>query len=276
MWDPVRERVLWVDILAGTVQRGILNEDGTIAVDEVIAFPDTAGAVAVSAAGEMLVAGRHRLFVRTADGTITAGDALIAGEGRRFNDGQVDPAGRFLVGTIVKPGPSTEEQLLRVEHDGKVSVIDDDLSLSNGLAWSADGRRLFSVDTVTRRLFVRAYDPVTGEMGERALFAVVDGFPDGIATDADDHVWVAVWGGGCVLRFSPRGELVGRIDVPAPHTTSIAFVGPALDTMVITTAREELSDEDAARHPDSGRLFTLRAGVTGLPPRLWQGPGVSR
>lgn len=276
LWDPVRERVLWVDIIAGTVQRGILNDDGTLTVEEVVTFPDTAGAVAVSAAGELLVAGRHRLFQRALDGTITAGDRLIRGDGRRFNDGQVDPAGRFLVGTIVKPGPSAEEQLLRIERDGTVTVIDDDLSLSNGLAWSRDGRRFFSVDTLTSRLFVREYDPATGGTGPRELFATVDGFPDGIAMDADDHVWVAVWGGGCVLRFSPDGALVGRIDVPAPHTTSVAFVGPALDTMVITTAREELSDEDAARHPDSGRLFTLRAGVTGLPPRLWRGPGDAR
>lgn len=280
LWDPVRERVLWVDILAGTVQRGILTDDGSIAVEEVLPFPDTAGAVAVSAAGEMLVAGRHRLFRRGLDGTVIAGDRLLAGDGRRFNDGQVDPAGRFLVGTMVKPGPSTEEQLLRIERDGTVTVIDDDLSLSNGLAWSSDGRRFFSVDTLTSRIFVRTYDPATGETGPRELFAAVDGFPDGfpdgIATDADDHLWVAVWGGGCVLRFSPDGALAGRIDVPAPHTTSVAFVGPALDTMVITTAREELSDADVARHTGSGRLFTLRAGVTGLPPRLWQGAGDAR
>lgn len=276
MWDPVRERVLWVDIMAGTVQRGILEDDGGITVEEVVSFPDTAGAVAVAASGELLVAGRDRLFVRDGDGTVTAGDPLIAGAGRRFNDGQVDPAGRFLVGTIVKPGPSAEEQLLRIEHDGAVTVVDDDLTLSNGLAWSSDGRRMFSVDTVSRRVFARDYDPASGVIGERALFAEVDGFPDGVAMDADDHLWVAVWGGGCVLRYSPHGEVVGHVDVSAPHTTSIAFVGPQLDTMVITTAREELSEEEAARHPDSGRLFTLRAGVKGLPPRLWRGPGAAR
>jgi sugar lactone lactonase YvrE len=276
LWDPIRGQVVWVDIIAGTVQRGTLQRDLSITVDEVIPFPETAGAVALSAAGDMLVAGRHRLFVRDSAGGVLPGDQLLEGTGRRFNDGQVDPAGRFLVGTIVKPGPSNTEQLLRLEHDGTATVIDDDLTLSNGLAWTSDGRTLYSVDTSSRRIFVRDYDPASGAVGPRTVFAEVEGFPDGAAIDADDHLWVAVWGGGCVLRYAPDGEVVGRIDVPAPHTTSLAFVGPALDTMVITTAREELSAEDAARYPDSGRLFAVRAGVRGLPPRLWRPSAVSR
>ncbi|MFH8250429.1 SMP-30/gluconolactonase/LRE family protein [Microbacterium sp. B2969] len=271
-WDPVRERVLWVDIMAGTVQSGVLGPDGTIAVEEVIQFPDTAGAVAVSAGGELIVAGRHRLYVRDAAGSITAGPALVEGEGRRFNDGKVDPAGRFLAGTIDKSGPSVVEKLLRIEEDGSATVIDDDLTLSNGLAWSSDGRRLFSVDTGSSRIFVRDYDAATGDTGPRRVFATLqDGFPDGITTDAEDHVWVAVWGGACVLRFSPTGDQVDRVEVPAPHVSSVAFAGPALDTLVITTATEELSEEDAARHPLSGRLFTLRPGVAGLPSHLWRG-----
>jgi len=275
-WDPVRERVLWVDIMAGVVHSGVLRADGAIDLVETIAFPDTAGTVAVSAAGDLVVAGRTRLYVRAVDGTITPHDEVVSGAGRRFNDGKPDPAGRLLAGTITKPGPSTDERLLRFETDGTVTVVDDDLTLSNGLAWSSDGRRFFSVDTGSRRIFVRDYDAGTGAIGPRSTFATLtEGWPDGITTDADDHVWVAVWGGGCVLRFASDGALVGRVEVAAPHVSSVAFAGPSLDTLVITTATEELSDQDAARFPDSGRLFTLRPGVTGLPPLLWSGLGVS-
>ncbi|MFD4960178.1 SMP-30/gluconolactonase/LRE family protein [Microbacterium sp. NPDC058389] len=269
-WDPVRERLLWVDIMAGVVHTGRLRDDGSIAPAERIALPDTAGAVAVAADGALVVAGTHRLHYVAPDGAISSGRELVAGAGRRFNDGKPDPAGRFVVGTL---GPGGE-LLLRMDADAgePVTVIDDDLTLSNGLAWSADGRRFYSVDTGTARIFVRDYDPVSGEVGERTVFAVLDhGHPDGLTVDADDHVWVAVWGGGCVLRFSPYGALVGRVDVPAPHTTCPVFAGPGLDTLVITTATEHLTPAQLAEHPLSGRVFTARTGVRGIPPLLWGG-----
>ncbi|MDT0184035.1 SMP-30/gluconolactonase/LRE family protein [Microbacterium sp. ARD31] len=269
-WDPVRGELLWVDIMAGDVYRGRFAYGGGIQIEERIAFPDTAGAVAISRAGEMVVAGTHRLYFRAVDGTVTAGPEVIGGDERRFNDGKPDPAGRFVVGT---KGPTSEEQLVRFETDSRVTVLDDDLSLSNGLAWTRDGRLLYSVDTLTRRIFVRDYDPESGKAGARRLFSELpgDGYPDGITTDADDHLWVAVWGGGCVVRYSPAGEPVGRIDVPAPHVSCVTFAGPDLDTLVITTATENLTDEQLVQYPLAGLLFTIRPGVRGNHPHLWAG-----
>ena len=167
-------------------------------------------------------------------------------------------------------GPAGEV-LLRVDSDESVVTIDDDLGLSNGLAWTADGR-MYSIDTESRRIFVRDYDPATGQTGERDLFAELShGYPDGMTIDADGFLWVAVWGAGTVLRFSPDGAIVGRVDVPAPNTSCPAFVGPDLDTLVITTAREHLSARDLAEHPLSGHLFTIKPGVRGLPSHLWAG-----
>jgi sugar lactone lactonase YvrE len=267
-WDPVRERILWVDIMAGVVHSGRLAGGGIEALES-IAFPDTAGAVAVSAAGELVVAGTHRLYYRTTDGSITPGATLISGSERRFNDGKPDPAGRLLVGT---KGPTDREQLLRIDADEKVTVVDDDLRLSNGLGWTRDGRTMYSIDTWTRRILRRDYDPVTGTTGPRTVFAELhNGYPDGMTLDAEDHVWVAVWGEGCVLRLSPAGDAVARIDVPAPHTSCVAFAGPRLDTLVITTATEDLTPADLARYPLSGRLFTIVPGVVGNPPNLWAG-----
>ncbi|MEU1973073.1 SMP-30/gluconolactonase/LRE family protein [Microbacterium sp. NPDC019599] len=266
-WDPIRERVLWVDIMAGVVHSGRLM-DGRIEIDERLDIGETAGAVAVAADGGWVVAGTHRLVYRTPDGELVRGRALVDGEDRRFNDGKPDPAGRFVVGT---KGPG-DELLIRVDADEAVTVLDHDLTLSNGLAWTADGRRMYSIDTGTRQIFVRDYDAAAGTTGERMLFAQLEhGHPDGMTIDAEGHLWVAVWGGGCVLRLAPSGEIVARVDVPAPHTSCPAFAGPGLDTLVITTAREHLTPEQLEEHPHSGRLFTFRPGVTGLAPHLWSG-----
>lgn len=268
-WDPLRERLLWVDILAGAVHQGRVEECGVILPDRRFDFPDTAGAVAVSVRGDLVVAGTHRLHFLTPDGDLTTGPPLVSGAERRLNDGKPDPTGRFVVGT---KGVG-DELLLRVDSgSGETTVLDDDLTLSNGLAWSSDGQKLFSVDTMTRRIFVREYDDARTTLRARTVFLTLEGgYPDGITIDDEDHLWVAIWGEGCVLRISPSADIVGRVDVPAPHTSCPIFAGPDLDTLVITTAIEGLSDAQRHQHPLSGRLFSIRTAHRGNPPNLWAG-----
>jgi sugar lactone lactonase YvrE len=90
--------------------------------------------------------------------------------------------------------------------------------------------------------------------------------------DAAGHLWVAVWGGGEVRRYAPDGILVERVATGAPHTSSVAFAGDDLRTLVITTATSELGDEQLRAHPGSGRLFTVPVDVPGLPVAPWDGP----
>lgn len=269
VWDGARSRLLWVDILEGTVLSGRLTDGGRIEILERMTVPDIAAAVAIADDGRLLVAGTDRLHLRATDGRVTQGPRVVVGDGRRFNDGKPDPRGRFVAGT---KGPDGRELLLRFEEDGSVATLDDDLTLSNGLGWSPDGRLLYSVDTLARRVNVRDYDPASGTTGPRSVFLTVDdGLPDGLAVDAHGYVWIAVWGEGHVLRCSPDGRIVGRIDVPAPNVSSVAFAGADLGTLVITTAREDLGEEQLRAHPLSGRLFTVRAGVDGLPVAPWSG-----
>lgn len=270
VWDSVRGRLLWVDILAGTVLQGILT-GSTIKSTPLHRFEGTVGAVAAALDGTLVVAGQEELLFVRSGGDAEKGPRVVPpGAGRRLNDGATDPGGRFLVGTLSLAGPSTSETLVRLESDGSVTVLDEDLGLSNGLAWSADGRTMYSVDTLRRTVFVRTYDPSGGFVGERRQhLTLADGFPDGIAVDEADHLWVAVWGAGEVRRYSPAGVAVDRVQVPALHTSSLCFAGEDLHTMVITTAMAELDGAGRRTHPDSGRLFTARVDVPGLRVAPW-------
>jgi sugar lactone lactonase YvrE len=273
LWDAARRRLLWVDIEGGSVLEGDLNGDA-VAVTGRHHFDGMVGAVAVASDGSLLVAAQEHLVIQKPDGTREDGPRIVpAGERRRLNDGATDSAGRFLVGTLPLAGPSEREVLVRWEADGRITELDGDLTLSNGLAWSSDGRRMFSVDTIRRIIYVRDYDPASGRTGPRQVhMRLGDGSPDGIAMDADDHLWVAVWGAGEVRRFAPDGSLVGRLPVPAPHTSSVAFAGDNLDLLVVTTATSELSDDQLRSFPDSGRLFTARVETPGLPVTPWAEP----
>ncbi len=272
IWDAPRHRLLWVDILGGAVHVGRL--DG-LAIHHVGSheFGCMVGAVTVAHDGTLLVAAQEQLVVVHPDGRREDGPRILpVGAPRRMNDGSTDPAGRFLVGTLSLNGPSEHETLVRVDGDRHVTQLDNDLTLSNGLAWSADGTRLYSVDTLRGTVYVRHYDVATGDVRERRVHLRIDkGYPDGIAVDADDHLWVAVWGSGEVRRFAPDGVQVGCLAVPAPHTSCVAFAGDDLKTLVITTATAELDDAQLQADPDSGKLFTIRVDTPGLPVAAWSG-----
>jgi sugar lactone lactonase YvrE len=264
-WDPVRGILLWVDIEAGLVVAGDLRPDGRIDVRETVEVGETVGAVAVASTGKWVIAGRERLHVRSVDGDIRPGIRILPpGCGRRLNDAHPDPAGRLLVGTLALDGGTAPVQGLYLVGSDGVTTIDDDLTLSNGLAWTPDGRTLYSVDTVRRVVFRRPWD--AGAWGERTVHMSFEaGYPDGICVDAEAHLWVAMWGLGEVRRYAPDGTLVATVSVPAPHVSSVAFAGPDLDVLVVTTSLRDLSDDERGRFPGAGALFTMRPGVRGLP-----------
>lgn len=270
VWDDVNERVLWVDIPAGDVHVGELQ--GSVVVPTTVYHVDTTvGAVAVAADEGLLVAGHQVVYLVDKSGASTPVTRLVGqGEERRLNDGKCDPAGRFLVGTLAL-GEQVQETLYQIDPIRGVTVIDDDLRMSNGLAWSPDGRTLYSVDTSPGILWERPYNPQSGQWGERRVaLRVTDGSPDGICVDTAGNLWVAVWGPGEVRHFSPGGELIGVVKVPAPYTSCVTFAGPDLDTLVITTAIDDLSAKQLALYPESGALFTADVGARGLPTHPWR------
>jgi sugar lactone lactonase YvrE len=259
LWDPPGERILWVDINAGDVLAAALH-GGTVGDVQTLAHLDqTVGAAALAADGRLLIAAARSLI---APGSVAA--LIDESTDSRLNDGACDPAGRFLVGSLALDDRTGQECLYRLEHDGTVTVIDDDLTLSNGLAWSPDGRVLYSVDTTPALVFARGYDVASGACGERrVLLEIGDGAPDGLCVDADGNLWIAIHGAGEVRCHAPTGERLATVTVANPYTTSVAFVGPDLDTLLITSA-------SADERTPGGHLYTARAGARGLPATPWR------
>lgn len=271
VWDAARQQLLWLDIRRGIVFVGRMDRFGRVELVNHVTFPGTVGAVAVAEDGRWIVAGAQHVYTHP-DNNALGGIRVIAdGQPRRTNDGKADPAGRFVVGTLSLEGTSSEEVLVRLDDDG-VAVLDDDLTLSNGFAWSADGATMYSIDTLRRRIYARPYEVESGAVGTRQVFIeVTDGYPDGMCLDAEEHLWIAMWGLGEVHRYTPTGELDRIITVRAPHVSSVAFAGPDLDRLVITTATQDLTPEQLKEYPLSGQLFTAKPGVLGLPVPSWNG-----
>ncbi|MFD3729039.1 SMP-30/gluconolactonase/LRE family protein [Streptomyces sp. NPDC058671] len=274
VWDTRRQELLWVDIPEGLVHRAALTEErGHPELVPVVTlrFDRPVGAALPCASGALLAAAGTSFLRLEQDRPVTEAveiaAAVLPGDGvaRRMNDAAVDPAGRLLAGTMAYDETPGAGALYRL--DGEVlATLVDSVTISNGLGWSPDGTRLYYADSPTGRVDVFAYDTVTGSLSDRRTFVVLDrGVPDGLTVDSEGRVWVAVWGGGEVLAFTPDGAPHARVELPASHVTSCAFAGPDLDVLVITTATEGLDEDRHRAEPDAGRLFACRPGARGLP-----------
>lgn len=259
VWDDRGGELRWVDIPRGMLYRGTLAPDLTILPKEGIALDTTISAVAPADDGSWLVAGAEHLLRLEGDDVVGRVRVLDAGSGRRLNDGTADRAGRYLVGSVSLAEPHEGNALWSWEPTSGVRVVRNGIRLSNGIGFAPDGMAIYHVDSRAHRVDVADYDPASGRAdGWRVLLKIDDGQPDGLAVDAEGCLWVAVWGAGRVRRFDPGGALLAEVHVDAPRTSSVAFAGPELDVIVITTARE----------PDrsiGGALYTLRVPVAGLP-----------
>jgi sugar lactone lactonase YvrE len=186
--------------------------------------------------------------------------------GNRFNDGKVDRAGRFWAGTMDDREREACGTLYRLDADLRCSAIDHGYRITNGPAFSPDGRRMYHSDTARRVTYMFDLDDAGNAANRRefARFAAADGFPDGMTVDAEGCLWVAFWGGWCLRRYSPDAELLQKLELPAGQITSCAFGGKGLRTLYITSARRGLEGTELARQPFSGGLFAAQVGVAGI------------
>ncbi|GAB3743746.1 SMP-30/gluconolactonase/LRE family protein [Microlunatus parietis] len=187
----------------------------------------------------------------------------------RMNEGGCDPAGNLYLGSMAYDGRDGGGNLYRFGPDLAPTVAVPAVTISNGLDWSPDETLAYYVDTRTGRIDVFDWD-AEGGLRNRRPFVEIDGEggPDGLTVDAEGGVWVALYGGWAVRRYTPQGRLDAVIEVPARQVTAVTFAGPDLDQLIITTSRHGLSDDDAG---PAGSLFGVRPGIRGRPVREFAG-----
>ena len=186
----------------------------------------------------------------------------------RFNDGKVDPKGRIWIGTLSTLFTEGAGSLYRIGPDLQPEVQLKNLTISNGMAWTADGQTFYFIDTPTKKIQEFAFDAESGRIEFRRIAVEIPeglGFPDGMGIDREGMLWVAHYGGSGVYRWNPEtGKLLDKIELPVPHVTSCCFGGENLDLMLITTAQENLSGEELKKYPQSGDVFLVKMDVGGF------------
>lgn len=272
IWHPAENKLYWINI-EGKELHIFDPENGA---DKVLRLGERVGTVVPVSNGGALVAlqtGIH--FINTQTGDLRFLVNPLPHNDIRFNDGKCDAAGRFWVGSMHLEQTTGAASLYRMDADGSVHKMLDNVSISNGITWSADNKTMYYVDSPLNTIDAFDYDIRTGEISNRRVIATIGselGGPDGMTIDEEGKLWVALWGGNGVGRFDPAsGKLLQKIDVPAPHIASCTFGGKNLDTLYITSAREGMSKQQLEQYPLSGGLFSVQPGVKGVPAQFYKG-----
>jgi len=255
MWDADSQQIIWVDILKGQINQVDLN--GNIGIP--VLLDEAVGAVAHTESGNLIAA--------TPSGLVDIEKSKIVCQlpnqdpNLRMNDGKADPLGRFVGGTMTFGDPEPKAGSLWSFGPEGVQCILDGVTISNGLDWSDDGKSMFYIDTPTQRIDSFDYDLDTGRIGNRRTLIEIPvsmGSPDGMCVDAEGGIWVALWGGGSVIRIVDS-KIVKIIEIPTPQVTSVAFVGADLDQLVITTASIGLKEQQDG----AGNLYIYPTNTSG-------------
>ena len=273
-WHPDEQALWWCDIPG----RALHRFDPASGAHRAWAFDSEPACCAPLPRGELLLARRDGLW-RFSPGNGAL--ALLAAPPydpahERFNDGKADPQGRLWVGTIYEPRQPPLASLHRFEA-GRLDRMAEGITVSNGLAFSPDGRTMYWSDTTAHTIYAFDFDLQQGTLSARRVFASFDrrdpaqpldaygGRPDGAAVDAEGAYWVAMFEGQRLLRLSPRGEVLREVRLPVRCPTMPCFGGADLRTLYVTTARHNRPADELAAQPDAGRVLSLRVDVPGLP-----------
>jgi sugar lactone lactonase YvrE len=271
LWHAHEANLYWVDIDGFAVHR-LHPASGAHRAWRMDSEPT---ALAIHAGGGMLVALRSGyVHLDTVSDAVTPlAAAPYDTTTTRFNDGRVDPAGRFWVGTLYEPRDKPAAEMYSFERGNVHRVWSGGMTVSNGLAFSPDSRWMYHADTTSHRIDRYEFNAATGTVSHPQRFqqfssdkAASDygGRPDGAAVDSEGAYWCAMFEGGRILRFAPGGELLREVKVPLRCPTMVAFGGDDLRTLYITSASHKRSPEERAKYPLTGRVLSLRVDVPGL------------
>ncbi|MBA3507967.1 MAG: SMP-30/gluconolactonase/LRE family protein [Betaproteobacteria bacterium] len=268
-WVDVRETpaIHMIELRSGAGQSWPMTED--------------VGSIALAGHNRLLVALRSGFaFFDCTTGALTPIlDPEPAMPQTRLNDGKCDPLGRFWCGSMNPDSGIAEGSLYVLDADLRCRHVLPDWLTPNGMTWSLDGATMFVADT--RRGFIHAFafDPATGTLGERRVFADLGAFPggpDGATIDCEGYLWSAQFEGGCLIRYAPDGSMERVIRLPVSKPASCAFGGAGYRQLFVSTATRGLSDQRLRAEPLAGSILVLDVGVAGVPPVAFAHSGVTR
>ncbi len=261
MWDARAQTLYWLDILN---KRIYANADVIAELDEFI------GCLTLRQRGGLVFTKRLSFWTLELDSASSTFLAAPADEpaNNRFNDGKCDPRGRFLAGTMDMNEKDPTGSLY--SFDGKsITKLLSNVTISNGLTWSTDGKTFYYIDTPTREVKAFDYDLDSGAIANSRVVVTVPeplGWPDGMTSDSQGNLWIAMWGGAQITKWNPNtGQLLEQIPVPVIQPSSCVFGGKNLNELFITSARKGLDDAALKQYPLSGGVFRVETNVEGLP-----------
>ena len=268
-WEAATQTLYWVDIRAGNVH----HFNPASGSDDCIHLGQSIGCVAPRRNGGLVLALQGRFATIDPAAGVKSLMPIVQPEphqpGNRFNDGKCDPAGRFLAGTMDDAENAASGSLYSLAPDGMFRILLTGLRISNGLAWSPDGGTFYHIDTPTRQVTAYDYDLASGAIAApRPVIQVPPelGWPDGMTSDTEGKLWIAMWGGARLTCWDPaNGKLMETIPFPALNVSSCAFGGPDLTDLYITSACKEMTAAQLKEYPFSGGLFRLWTKVRGMP-----------
>jgi D-xylono/L-arabinono-1,4-lactonase len=260
LWHPLEKRLYWCDIPNGRIFR----YDPASGTHEKCYEGRPVGGFTFQNNGSLLLFMDRGTIANWRNGKLTeVGSEIEAERSSRFNDVIADPVGRVFCGTM-----SSDEKkgsLYRLDLDGKLHVVLNDIGCSNGMAFTLDQRSFYYTDSFAREIYIFDYNIEDGYISNRrvfARFAESEGLPDGATLDAEGDLWSAVWDGACVVRFLPDGRIDKKISLPTRKTSSLAFGGSDYTDIYVTTAGGNTKQEDG---PQAGALFRLKTQARGVP-----------
>lgn len=274
VWDVASQSILWVDITAGNIHQFCPN---TGAHSSYFTGQQT-GSIVLERSGQLVAALQNGFFRINLRGKtqVPITDPERHLPGNRFNDGKCDPAGRFWAGTMSVRDEPGAGKLYCLDRDLSVSVKIRGVGCSNGLAWSPDEQTFYFIDSLARNVVAYDYDVATGTIcNSRNILEIPpqNGIPDGMTVDTEGMLWIALWGGGKVIRVDPAtGIILHKIGLPVTLVTSCTFGGKDLRDLYITSASIGLTAHELQQQPLAGSLFICRnTSFQGYLPHLFVG-----
>lgn len=257
--------ILWCDITRGLIRRSTPGDPVDGSEDVVIDLPSAVCSFHLARSG-FVVSLPDRVILADSHGHVLRTLATIrhARPQMRLNEGKIDPAGRWVTGSMELTEGAPAGAFYSVTTAGDVAEIIDGIGTANGLEWSPDGALIYFTDTAANTVFVADCDE-SGRVSNPRHFH--RGNPhDGLVRDADGNFWGAVFGEGRVIHLDSAGHELGSVALPAPNLTSLAFSG---NTLYIGSAREKLTSRQLAEHPLSGSIFAIETATSGSPARTF-------